>query len=294
MSAGRGWRLWGRGAVYGPSATPRIRRPGFDRLRFATVGLRVDAAEPSECDNHRRDESDESGDERENGSRKRAVRRVENHRPEEVRREPCAGERQKVVEYVAHNVTPFERDPQVGVYPLGHLGMALLFAAPVAVLLDRKTATGFSLFVLVTALLPDVDTYVPFLTHHGATHTIAFAVVAGPVGGLLIAGGLVALRAATDSAALRRLSPTRVFLLGGLAVSVGALSHVVSDLLVVLPGTEPIPLFWPVVGEKYEIAVVHLGGPVRNAGLFVGGLLAHMVVSWRVANGGARAAKPLD
>ena len=162
--------------------------------------------------------------------------------------------------------------------------MGLLFAAPVAAFLDRKTATAFSLFALLAALLPDVDSYVPFVTHHGVTHTIAFAVVAGLFGGILLAAGLVALRAATDSATLRRLSPTRVFLLGGLSISLGVVSHVVADLLVILPGTEPIPLFWPLVARKYEITVVHLGGPVRNAALFVGGLLAHALVSWRVAN----------
>lgn len=166
-------------------------------------------------------------------------------------------------------------------YPLGHVGVALLFVVPVVVFLDPKTATGFTVFSVLASLLPDVDTYIPFLAHHGATHTITFAVAAGLFGGVLVAGGLDAVRNATDSAALRRFSPRRVFVFVGLAIFLGVLSHVVADLLVILPGTEPIPLFWPFIGQKYEIKVIHLGGPLRNAALFVGGLLAHALVSWR-------------
>ena len=166
-------------------------------------------------------------------------------------------------------------------YPLGHLGLALLLIAPIIIFFKPKTATGFSVFVLMVALLPDIDTYIPFLTHHGVTHTVAFSLAAGIIGGVFLAGGAVALRAVSDASIFQQLAPTRILVLGGLAIFCGVLSHVVGDLLLILPGTEPIPLFWPISSKKYEFQVIPLGGPLRNAALFIGGLLIHTLISWR-------------
>lgn len=173
-------------------------------------------------------------------------------------------------------------DQEVVMYPLGHVGLALLVSAPVAVFLKPKAATSFSVLVLVVALVPDVDTYVPGLTHHGITHTVTFALAVGVVGGALLAGGVAIYRRRSDAIVVQRLTSTRVFLLGGFGLFCGILSHVIGDLLIVLPGTEPIPVLWPLSNVRYEFKVIPLGAPLRNAALFVGGLAVHALISWRV------------
>ena len=65
---------------------------------------------------------------------------------------------------------------------LGHLGLTLLVIAPIVVFFKPKTATGFSVFILGTALVPDIHTYISFLIQPGS-HTVPFALVAGFVCG---------------------------------------------------------------------------------------------------------------
>lgn len=55
-------------------------------------------------------------------------------------------------------------------YPLGHFGIALLFAAPVAAVLHPQTQTGFTVYMMLTTWFPDFDQYIPGLVHHGITH----------------------------------------------------------------------------------------------------------------------------
>nr|WP_229504767.1 metal-dependent hydrolase [Natrinema versiforme] len=77
----------------------------------------------------------------------------------------------------------------------GHLGMALLFAAPAWTVWGRRGALGFAAFALVTAMLPDTDLalrHVLPVTHHGVTHTVLFVVL------LSVLAGAVAARYLTD------------------------------------------------------------------------------------------------
>lgn len=166
-------------------------------------------------------------------------------------------------------------------YPLGHFGAALLFAAPVAALLDPRKQTGFTVYALSAAWLPDLDKHVSALTHHGITHTVAFGVVAGAAGGVAVAGGLVVARKATGRGLAERFAPGRVFAFVGLGLFLGVLSHVTADVLVLLPGTQPVSPFWPVSEQTYRVEIAHLGAPVRNAALVVLGIVVHAVVSWR-------------
>lgn len=169
-------------------------------------------------------------------------------------------------------------------YPLGHFGTALLFAAPVAALLGSRTQTGFTVYVLFAAWLPDLDKHVAGLTHHGITHTVTFGVIAGVAVGAVAAGGVAAAGTATDSGVAERFDPARVFAFVALGLFLGVASHVTADVLVLLPGTQPVSPFWPLGDQSYQVEMVDLGAPVRNGGLLVLGTVAHAVVSWRTAD----------
>lgn len=168
-------------------------------------------------------------------------------------------------------------------YPLGHFGMAILFAAPVAALLHPRTQTGFSVYVILTALLPDLDNYVTGLVHHGVTHTFAFGVVAGLVGGALAAVAVAASQKLTGEGLVEQFDPIRVFAFVALGLFIGVSSHVVGDVLILLPGTQPVSPFWPIGEQTYQVGITHLGAPVRNAVLILVGLAIHAIISWRAS-----------
>lgn len=168
-------------------------------------------------------------------------------------------------------------------YPLGHFGIALLFAAPVAALLHPRTQTGFSVYVILTALLPDLDNYVPGLVHHGVTHTFAFGIIAGVGGGALAAVAVVVSQRSTEEGLVEQFDPVRVFAFVALGLFIGVSSHVVGDILILLPGTQPVSPFWPIGEQTYQFGITHLGAPIRNATLILAGLALHAVVSWRAS-----------
>ena len=91
-------------------------------------------------------------------------------------------------------------------YPIGHFGMALLFAAPVAAVLHPRTQTGFTVYTLIAAWTPDLDMYIPGLTHAGITHTVTFAVIAGITGGILAAVAVFVARKSTSGDSLNSLT----------------------------------------------------------------------------------------
>lgn len=168
-------------------------------------------------------------------------------------------------------------------YPFGHFGMALLFTAPVVALLHPRTQTGFTVYAMIASWFPDFDLYIPGLVHHGITHTFAFAVVAGLAGGALAAIGVFVARESTREGFIEQFHPVRVFAFVGLGLFLGVSSHVVADILVLLPGTQPVSPLWPISNQTYQFGITHLGAPVRNGILILVGLALHAVVSWRAS-----------
>ena len=169
-------------------------------------------------------------------------------------------------------------------YPTGHYGVALLVAAPVAAFLGRRSGTVFSTFVLLVALLPDLDRHVPGVVHHGVTHTFLFAAVAAVVIGALGGATYWAYVASPATPRWPNLSPGRVFVWATAGAFLGISSHVVADVLVLLPGTQPVSPFWPVFNRKLTYEVVPLGAPVRNLALLLAGFAAQIAVfhfDWR-------------
>lgn len=116
----------------------------------------------------------------------------------------------------------------------GHLGMALLFAAPAWTVWGRRGALGFTAFALATAMLPDTDLalrHVLPVTHHGATHTVLFVVL------MSVLAGTVAARYLTDwFNANRRIRSSEIasetiFIFATAGLTVGSISHLFADLL---------------------------------------------------------------
>ncbi|WP_167599378.1 metal-dependent hydrolase [Halorussus marinus] len=167
-------------------------------------------------------------------------------------------------------------------YPAGHYGVAMLFAVPIPFVLGRKPGTVVSAFVLVVGLLPDLDNHLPYVTHHGVTHTFLFAAVAGVGGGVLAAGAFVAYVRVAGEPRSVRLTANAVFVWAAIGLFVGTSSHVVADVLVLLPGTQPVSPFWPVFERKLRVEVFDLGAPIRNLVFLIGGLAAQTVTHHRV------------
>lgn len=160
-------------------------------------------------------------------------------------------------------------------YPLGHYGLALLFSAPLAYYLGKRTGTAFTLFALLATLLPDVDNHLPYVVHHGLTHTFAFAVLAGVVGGAVAAIGIAAYASLNGPASFGLLAPKRVFVYATVGVFLGTASHVVGDIFILFPGTQPVSPFWPMSERKFHVGFWALGYLWRNLLLLLLGLLAH-------------------
>lgn len=163
-------------------------------------------------------------------------------------------------------------------YPTGHYGVALLVAAPFASFLGRKSGTVFSAFVVLVAVLPDLDKHLPYVIHHGVTHTFLFGAVAAVVLGTLAWAGYLAYFAWSATPRWPNLAPRRVFVWAAVGTFVGVASHVVADVLVLLPGRQPVSPFWPVFNRKLTIEIIPLGATARNLLLLGLGFAAQAAV----------------
>ena len=164
-------------------------------------------------------------------------------------------------------------------YPLGHYGLALILAAPVAYVLGRRAGTVFAMFVLVTALLPDLDLVIPGLEHHGLTHTVAFVVLTPPVIGVLVTVIYGLYRSTRGDARHPILDVPRVLVWATLGSFLGLASHLLADLLLVVPVT-PISPLAPFDDRVVVFDVFRVGNVWRNLSLFALGLALNIVAFW--------------
>jgi inner membrane protein len=146
-------------------------------------------------------------------------------------------------------------------YLLGHLGLALLVAAPVAFVLVRagrtRAACAGVAALLGSVMLPDADLFVSRLAHRGLTHSVWAALV---LGGLfaIVAWRLGGGRGPRDRAA---------FGFGVGATSVVA--HLAGDVITPI-GIRP---FAPLSDVEYSLALVASRDPAANLALFVAGVV---------------------
>lgn len=163
---------------------------------------------------------------------------------------------------------------------LGHVAMGLLWAAPVWVLWERRISLAFIGLVLLTVMVPDVDLYVPGITHHGIFHTVVFVAIAALLGGTLVsalATGM--LRRWWRESEHEMVSPAFVFRFVVVALLIGGLSHLFIDMLSAgAGGNPPLEPFWPVLTKPFSIDFIYYSSFRWNGGLLVAALALHAVL----------------
>jgi membrane-bound metal-dependent hydrolase YbcI (DUF457 family) len=156
--------------------------------------------------------------------------------------------------------------------------MALLFVAPVALLLDRKRRyPPVLVLALATALLPDIDGKIPFSHHHGGPHTVLFALSASLAIGLALAfvsANVSWLARRIDSVPAFR--PRAAFALGVGGALAGLGSHLFADLLMIPIDDNPVEPLWPFSQETLALGLMHPGDPVWNWGLLAAGVVVQL------------------
>lgn len=160
----------------------------------------------------------------------------------------------------------------------GHLGMALLVAAPVWFVAGTRTSLAFLGLVLSTAMLPDIDiklaTSLP-IVHHGITHSLPFVVGTAVVLGALATAAVVLVRDAVDADFP---STGRTFGFTAAGFGTGAFAHLLGDFLTspdVAPSIRP---FQPFSEATVVLDVAYVYSPVWNLGMLAVGILVTTVL----------------
>jgi len=165
----------------------------------------------------------------------------------------------------------------------GHLGMALLFAAPAWAIWGRRGALGFTAFALVTAMLPDTDLFlqgaVP-ISHHGVTHTILFVTVAGVIAGVVAARWLTARLNAHGWIRSTEIGAETVAVFATAGFVVGGLSHIFADLLSAPDIAAPLKPLWPLYPDPVIVDVIYYDAPLWNFGLIAAAIGVHVFLAW--------------
>lgn len=164
----------------------------------------------------------------------------------------------------------------------GHLGMALLFAAPAWLVWGRRGAVGFTGFTLAASMLPDSDLYLSAvlpIAHHGLTHTVLF------VGAFSVAGGAVAARLLTERFNHSRwvrssaITAETVFVFATAGLALGGLSHLFADVLSAPDIAAPLAPLWPVYREHIVVDAIYYDAPLWNFGLVAAAAGVHLVLA---------------
>ncbi|MFC6756787.1 MULTISPECIES: metal-dependent hydrolase [Haloarcula] len=178
---------------------------------------------------------------------------------------------------------------------LGHLGMALLWLAPVWYFVDhRRTAALVVAGGFWFGMLPDIDlplsVWVPGIHHHGVLHTVlaatAFAVLLGPLVGLVFAR----IGERTDPTWFYAAAQERATGIGVITVFVTGVAHVFADMLSAPDVSTRIEPLWPVVkGPVVMMDVLWYQSWWATWGLFVLGVTVN-VAAWYLTDGPAESA----
>lgn len=159
--------------------------------------------------------------------------------------------------------------------PIGHVGMALIFASPVWFVYRPAASVLFTALAVVAGVAPDSDIYLKAMVdiaHHGITHTVTFVV------GLAAAFGL----AAAAIAVVQDRNPRAAGTFAAVAAVVGAGSHLFADLLTTPDVAPPLKPFLPFSDQHVIVDVIYVYSDVWNLFPFIVGLLAH--VTFAVVN----------
>lgn len=167
-----------------------------------------------------------------------------------------------------------------------HIAMALLWAIPAWFVWDSRVSAAFILFVLSTAMLPDVDLVlqgvIPGVEHHGVTHTVVFvvglSVIGGTISAMVFASTLRTwwLRSEDHPVSGETVS---LFVIGGLLL--GGFSHLFADMLSAPDVAPPIKPLWPLVSEPISLDVIYYSSVWWNLGLMIVATVTHLL--WRLS-----------
>ena len=159
------------------------------------------------------------------------------------------------------------------VYKLGHYGVALgVYAPVVAWLLGQglpALALGGGVVTLWLAMLPDLDTRLPRVSHRGSTHTFLFVLAVGVAVGLVAEFAIAPTVGEFGAVAWIGVPGFRTglgefgFLIGTLAI----LSHLLADVITPM-GIRP---FWPLSGRSFSLDITPAKSTVANYVLLTAG-----------------------
>jgi len=164
----------------------------------------------------------------------------------------------------------------------GHLGMALLFAAPAWLVWGQRGALGFTGFALATAMLPDTDLVLQQvlpITHHGITHTLLFVALASVLVGAGASKWLTPRINATRWIRSTDITSEVVFVFATGGLALGGISHIFADLLSAPDIAAPLEPFWPLYAKPVIIDVIYYNSPVWNFGLFAVAIALHVFLA---------------
>jgi len=153
---------------------------------------------------------------------------------------------------------------------IGHLGITLLFSAPLANVLvtsgNRVEVPRWVGIALVVTMVPDFDLFVPWFTHRGVTHSLLAAVCLG-----VVVAAVVVTRW-KDPLASSGDYVKRAML--GFTVGAGSIvSHLVGDIITPM-GVRP---FFP-VDSVYSLNLVY----AKDTGANLAFIVIGVVVFWTV------------
>ena len=164
----------------------------------------------------------------------------------------------------------------------GHLGMALLFAAPAWLVWGQRGALGFTGFALVTAMLPDTDLvlrHVLPVTHHGVTHTLLFVILVSVIVGAAAAKWLTDRFNAHRWIRSTEIATETVFVFATAGLFLGGTSHLFADVLSAPDIAAPLSPFWPLYPKPVIVDVIYYNSPIWNFGLFAVAIALHVALA---------------
>ena len=173
---------------------------------------------------------------------------------------------------------------------LGHLGMALLWLAPVWYFVDhRRTAALIVGGGFWFGMLPDIDlplsAWVDGIHHHGVVHTVLAVTVLAAVLGPLVGLAFTRIGERTDSTWFAARAQERATVIGVITVFVTGVAHVFADMLSAPDVSTRIEPLWPVVkGPVVMMDVLWYQSWWATWGLFVLGVTVNGL-AWQLTDG---------
>lgn len=162
-------------------------------------------------------------------------------------------------------------------YRRGHYGITLLLTTPVMYILGLETRTVvlgvlFTGIALTTCMLPDIDLKLPLIQHRGITHTVGFALVTAVLFGVIAIGILSQLHSLSGKLTVYG------FGFAFFCVFTGIIGHLLGDALTIGRDEYAITPLWPLSDRQLRFGLTRASSPVWNNGLFILGVLAHVVI----------------